>query len=330
MDNKGYVFTPMVYLLFIPIMVIAISYGSIVNEATGATDAGRNAAYNATRLVIDNYTFNRTPVFFSNGTSKRYIENRIISAINAYVINSSKTIEMQTGREVFINNIPINNYTNATFFDSDVNISQTDPFGFYITVRGGIPVKIVQKGQVFEGRTPPISVYVSIEGLDDSYLWVNSKARISNIIYKYPFFTYSSLYGYNYYFADTKNFTTNRLYNLWDCFNGTNNPSNITPRSYYFNDPYGLSFFDKLENRSTSAETNNATRMSSFIRGDPLLEDHGTPAISRVDWEYFKNPPVAGTQITMDGDPITDATGSDFYLSTFYKTFFGLQSAYTS
>ncbi|MDP3033915.1 MAG: hypothetical protein Q8M97_02235, partial [Methanobacteriaceae archaeon] len=82
MDEKGYVFTPMTVLLFIPIIIIAISYGNIVNEAnllanlaTGgdvtistatsvysniekaATDAGRNSAYNATRKVIDDNNF---------------------------------------------------------------------------------------------------------------------------------------------------------------------------------------------------------------------------------------------------------------------------------
>jgi len=32
MDEKGYAFTPLAFLLFIPVIIIALSYGNIVNE----------------------------------------------------------------------------------------------------------------------------------------------------------------------------------------------------------------------------------------------------------------------------------------------------------
>jgi hypothetical protein len=345
MDEKGYVFTPMTVLLFIPIIIIAISYGNIVNEAnllanlaTGgdvtistatsvysniekaATDAGRNAAYNATRKVIDDNNF------FASGGSKQYIRQRILDSVNTNVINSTREIEYQTGRQVYINNILIDNYTNATFKLSDITINQTDPFGFYVNVKGGIPVKVVQKGQSFEGITPPISVYVTTEGLEDPYVWIKTKYRSSNVIYKYPYYT--NIAGEtNYYFDVDVDKKENIINHLYYCLNGTNNPSNITPRSYYFVDPNGLSFFDRLENKTTSADA-NMTRMSTFIIGDPLYEDHGRADISRLDREYFATPLVTGTPIKFGNRNMADPTGSIFYLSPTYKTYFKLKDNY--
>lgn len=352
MDDKGYAFTPMVFLLFIPIMIMAIAYGDIANEANlladitiggdvtytaatnifqsiekGASDAGRNAAYNATRLVIDNSTTNSTKIFFDSNTSKPYIKQLILNSINNHVITTCRSIENETGRQIYINNIPISNYTNATFFSSDINITQTEPFGFFVKVKEGIPIKIVQKDQSYEVYSPPISSYVTIEGLEDPYVWVNTKYRTSNIIYKYPYHTYSAVYGHDYFFDEVADKQEDRLYQLWNCLNGTDNPSNITPRSYYFTDPYGLSFFDRLENKTNSSSTSDpSTRMSTFIIGDPLLQDHARSDISRLDHEYFAS--VVGTWIRFGNDPMLDPMGSVFYLSTFYKNFFDLKNQY--
>ncbi|MDP3035880.1 MAG: hypothetical protein Q8M97_12355, partial [Methanobacteriaceae archaeon] len=290
------------------------------NIEKAATDAGRNSAYNATRKVIDDNNF------FVSGDSKSYIRQRILDSVNANVINSTKEIEYQTGRQVYINNILIDNYTNATFKLSDITINQTDPFGFYVNVKGGIPVKVVQKGQSFEGRTPPISVYVTIEGLEDPYVWIKTKYRSSNIIYKYPYYT--NIAGEtNYYFDDDVDKQENIINHLYYCLNGTNNPSNITPRSYYFVDPNGLSFFDRLENKTTSADA-NMTRMSTFIIGDPLYEDHGRADISRLDREYFAKPLVIGTPIKIGKSNMADPSGVTFYLSPAYKTYFKLKNSY--
>ncbi len=349
MDDRGYTFTPLACLLFIPIMIIAIAYGDVANEANmlaniamggdvtyttalnifqniekGAGDAGRNAAYNATRRVIDNASTNSTPIFFSD--SKTYMRQRIVSALNDHIITTCRVLEQETGREISINNIPITNYTNQTFFLNDVNITQTEPFGFWVNVREGIPIKVVQKDQVYDGTTPPISTYVTIEGLEDPYVWVNSKFNRSSIIYKYPYATYLSAYGYDYYFADYVDTDLERLYHLWDCLNGTDNPSGITPRPYYFVDPYGLSFFDRLENKTNSTSTSDpSVRMSTFIIGDPLERDYGR-AISKVDQEYFRG--IVGYQIKIRGNPIADPEGSTFYISEFYRQFFKLSKNY--
>jgi hypothetical protein len=348
MDEKGYTFTPLTVLLFIPIMIVAISYGNIVNEANmlanlamggdvtisasseifsniekGANDGGRNAAYQATRQVIDNSSVNSsTSPFFASGTSKNYVKQLTINAINAQVINASQNIERETGREVFINNIPITNYTNYTFTSSDVNITQTDPFGFFVTIKGGIPIKIVQKGQVYQGYTPVISTYVSLEGLEDPYIWVNTKFRQSNVIYKYSYYTNIPGVGPEYYFQQNVDTSTNRLYQLWNCLNGTDNPSNITPRPNYFADTAGLSFFDRLENKTSSSDS-NVTRMSTFVLGDVLQEDHNNAHVSIVDWEYFQG--VLGTPIEIQNNQFMyDPMGSMIYISNSSKTRLGI------
>lgn len=334
-------------------MIIAVSFSGIVHEANmiaaitmggdvtysamtnivsamekGASDAGRNAAYNATRKVIDSSNVNNTNPFFESGQSKVYILNNILPILNGHVISTCKQIENQTGREIYINNVSINNYTNATFSINDLNITQTEPYGFYVNIKGGIPIKIVQNDQAYEGTLPPISAYVSIEGLEDPYIWVNSKFRQSNVIYKYPYYRE---YGDVYFFDDTVDDDNHRLYFLWDCLNGTGNPSNINPRPYYFPNQYGLTFFDRLENRVSSGDPNIKTRMSTFIIGDPLRENHGSEAVSRLDQEYFNNVPGSSIEIGTghNREPMQDPSGNAiFYLSTFYKNYFGLESRY--
>jgi len=237
MDEKGFAFTPLTYLLIIPVLVIAISYGNIINEATllgsliiggdvtyssattlfsamedGANDAGRNAAYNATRKVIDDTGF------FASGTSKNYIRDNVITALNIHIVKTALMIENQTGRQIYINNIPINSYSDRPFNSSNVNITQTDPFGFYVNIKGGIPIKIVQqdKDQVYELKTPDMSSYVSIEGLEDPYIWIYTKYRTSNVIYKYE---YATVIGttYDYYFDVSEDNDLNQLYHLQEC-----------------------------------------------------------------------------------------------------------------
>jgi len=193
----------------------------------------------------------------------------------------------------------------------------------------GIPIRVVQRDQVFEGTLPPISSYVSIEGMEDPYIWINSRHRQSNIIYRYPHFR-EHRNNFLFFFDDTVDVANHRLNFLWDCLNGTDNPGNITPRPFYFPNEHGLTFFDRLENRSTSLNPNNRTRMSTFILGDPLREHHGREAVSRLDQEYFNN--VAGSFIEIGNgknrQSMRDPTGAVFYLSTFYKNYFGLEDKY--
>jgi hypothetical protein len=348
MDEKGYTFTPLVFLLFIPVMIIAVSYGEIVEEINmistialggdvsydaavniytsiekGASDAGRNGAYNATRKVIDDEKF--------LNNSQDYVKTHILVNLNAHVIETCKNIEIQTGREIYINNIPITNYTRTTFTANDVNITQEDPFGFYINIKAGIPIKIIQRDQIYEGTTPRIRSYVSLEGMEDPYIWLNSKNRKSNVIYKYPHQTYTPVFGLEYHFVDMVEAT--KLHYLWECMNGTDNPTGIYPRPFYFQDTHGLSFFDRLENKTNNTVTSPInTRISTFVLGDPLWEEHGRKDVSRIDHEYFSN--IQGTILqTRKGSIYNDIREPDdagtpngelFYLSSNYKTYLGL------
>lgn len=347
MDEKGFAFTPLSYLLIIPVLIVAISYGNIINEAnfignmiiggdvtyTSATtiisamqksagDAGRNAAYNASRKVIDSNT-----TFFESRQSKPYITNNIISALNNQIVKTAVEVKQQTGRQVYINNVLIEDYTDTPFNTNNVNITQSEPFGFTVNIKGGIPIKIVQNNsdQAYQFKTPEISTYVTLVGIEDPYIWIKTKHRFSNVIYNYPYYTYSDVYGPNWSF-DAVVGGDNKLHYLWECLNGTNNTGNITPRPYYFPDRNGLSFFDRLEGQDTSLESNPDVRMSTFIIGDPLIDIHGNAAISRLDHEYIRGLP--GSVITIGGSNITDPLGGVFYLSNSYKTQFGLENAY--
>lgn len=353
MDDKGYAFTPLAFLLFIPVIIIALSMGGIVNELNtlstiaiggdvtltaatnvytsireGAADAGRNGAYNASRKVIDDQTY--LP------DSRSYIRDQVVSSLNTHVLMTCKSLETQTGRNIYINDISINNYTTQVFKTSDVTITQEDPFGFYVNVRGGIPITVNQTNQSYSGVTPAIKVYVSIEGLEDPYIWLNSKERTTSVIYKYQYYT---TFGgtANYHFADA-GVEQYKIFHFWDAMNGTDNPSQIYPRPYYFIDTNGLSFFDRLENKTyTNSPSASYTKMSTFILGDPLNEDHGTEAISFLDHEYFSG--VAGSKISTKKNGVlteirqpdsSGANGPLVYLSTFYKTKLGLAgSPYT-
>lgn len=351
MDEKGYVFSSLAVLLMIPILIIAINFGEIVNEANmladiaiggdvtyntaanlyrymgkAASDTGRNSAYLATRDVIDNRRF--------LDDSKLHVRNNIVKGLNENVIEVCLELQIETGREIYINDIPINNFTDEVLFLEDVNIEQDDPFGFFVIVEGGIQVKVVQEGQVYEGVTPEIKSYVSLEGLEDPYIWINSRERQSNIIYKVidPYYDYNP-------FTDEVNFKMDeevdrenlRLYHLWDYLDGTGNPSGLNKRPYYFPDEDGLSFFERLENQR-SAETNPKARMSTFVIGRPLEEDIG-PDISIIDHEYFNA--VRGTAITIRSLPpqpsnirIRDPSGEIIYISQKYKNIFELSNHY--
>lgn len=350
MDEKGFAFTPLTYLLIIPVLVIAISYGNIINEANllgslviggdvtyssattlistlqkGAGDAGRNAAYNATRQVIDRNVEEEGNPFFASGTSRTAITNNITAALNNHVRETALKVKEETGRNVYINNVLIDDYTDTPFTSSNVHITQEDPFGFYVNIDEGIPIKIEQQNsdQVYELETPAISTYVSIEGLEDPYIWIYTKERTSNVVYKYPYYT-SDAHGRSYYFNSSVDYDEIKLHHLWECLDGTDNPSGITPRPNYFPDPSGLSFFDRLEGKHTSSEPQDV-RMSTFIIDDPLFENHGKREISWLDHEYVQG--IAGSPIKIGSSDFT-FNGNVFYLSNSYKTLFDLKSNY--
>jgi hypothetical protein len=353
MDDKGYAFTPLALLLIIPVVIIAVSYGNIANEinkistvaiggdvvkTTGesivsgikvsSADAGRNSAYRATKQVLDNEADKNVNPYLSNSTD--YIEDLLVISLNNNIVETAKKLENETGRDVYINNMNITNSTPSTastITKNDIIIYQTDPYGFYINVTGGMNITVIQNGQNYTFKTPTVSSYVSIEGLEDPYIWTKTKNRESYLIYKYPFYNRYGLAGeyIDYHMDDSWNGTG--LYHLKECLNGTNNSGGITPNPYYFPDPRGLTFFDRLEGKTNNTSKGpNSAKISTFIIGTPLSNDYNGADISSLDHEYFTG--VAGTPITISGVKILDPRGKIFILSTGYKGYLDLSSSY--
>jgi hypothetical protein len=359
MDEKGYTITPAVFLLMIPVIIFAVAFGDIVNEINqfstvtigsdvtggtvsniysaikyGAIDSGRYASYNASRTVIDSQLF--------LGDSKLYVRQVTTARLNEHVIDACRKISNETGRTIYINNvlIPVNSTNttfNATFTVNDVNVTQVDPYGngdpygYYVVVKSGVPIKVVQNGQVYEGTLPEIRGYVPIVGIEDPYIWLNTKFRQRNAIYEYDHYEVNYLGAPDYHFDDSVSVSDIKIQYLWDCLNGTGNPQNISALPQYFPDPSGLNFFERLQGEKISGE-NNKTRLSTFIVGDPLRDVHQGAKISAIDSQYFAVPPVSGTNITLGtgGNIVTfrDPLGSVFYLSQTYKTTFDLANNY--
>jgi hypothetical protein len=366
MDDKGYVFTPLTFLLFIPVIILAVSFSGIVNEvntissiviggdvtATVAnnvveaikedtTDAGRNAAFTATRTVIDNYNLHNNPFFgTSPGTDSRsFIETNTLTIINQNITNTCRVIEQQTGRTIIINGFTIDpNGTSAyqIFTSANMNISQSDPYGFNISLTS-IPVSIIQNSttnnQSFVFNTPPINVYISITQLEDPYIWVNTYGHNSSVIYPYPYYTASSnIIGGNnssiYHMGDQV--TAGKLSYLNQTMVGAT-PTTTGYMSYYFPDVHGLTFFDRLENRTNDTSLGpNSAKMSTFILWNPNYQNMPGYKPSYLDHEYFEG--INGTTITTTHGGVvtnvTDPIGNVFYLSNTYQGILGLLSNY--
>lgn len=376
MDDKGYAFTPMAFLLIIPVVILAVSLNGVINEVStisaiaiggdvtvtiangivtaieqDTADAGRNSALVAVQTVVNETSiyYGNQPFFGKTGNnstgnnSKAFIVQRTATMLNQNITNTCRVLEQQTGRDIYIYNgtwqyINPNGTDTVNIFSSNsLTLTQSDPFGFYITV-SSIPIRVVQKdpsnqnNQSVEFNTPVRNVYVSIERLEDPYIWVNTKMRNSSVIYKYPYYTSASAITNSttgdYHFADR---VSNKTLNyLWECLLGPN-VTVMGPRSYYFPDVHGLSFFDRLENRTndTSGSPTSA-RMSMFIMYDPLQEDHGNNPTSMLDHEYFAGVPgyiittTRGASVTN----VLDPTGRNFLISTAYRSYLGLQSNY--
>jgi hypothetical protein len=355
MDDKGYAFAPMAFLLMVPVVVLAVSFNGVIGELNSISsiavggdvtatiahnivtaveqdtaDAGRYSAMMAVQTIINKTNIYDNHPFFgktgSNSTgdnSKAFIVKSTVDMLNKNITETCRVLEQQTGRDIYINNLyvdPTSTDTLNIFEPNDLELYQKDPFGFYIKVKS-IPIKVV-----FD--TPVRDVYVSIEQLEDPWIWVMTKHRNSSVIYRYPYYTSSGAIsdgtGGDYHFAD--NVAPGRLNYLWECFLGAN-VTVMGPRPYYFSDIYGLSFFDRLENRTpeTSGSPPEA-RMSTFIIYDVLEEDHGLRPTSMLDHEYFEG--VEGSVITAQGVTVKTPSGVEFLISPTYRGYLDLQPTY--
>ncbi len=363
MDDKGYAFSPLAFLLIIPVIILAVSYSSIVTEVNtlsaiiiggdvtativnnviktindDTADAGRKSAFLAVQSVINNYNLlpNNDPFFDNTGNnSTAFVLSATTDMLNTNITNTCRDLEKQTGREIYINNIYLDpdDTSDVTIFGTnDLTITQSDPFGFYIKVPS-IPIKIIHNSsdtsQSVEVNTPTMNVYISIDKMEDPYIWVKSKARISSVINKYPYYTSGSVFNStvsDYHFADKV--SNGSLNYLWDCLVGPNS-AQMGYRPYYFPDSHGLTFFDRLENRTFNNSLGpDSAKMSTFILNDPLQEDHGNQHTSAIDHEYFSN--ILGYNMTTThGTSVNQVMGPDgrpFYISTNYISWLGFRS----
>ena len=368
MEDKGYAFTPIALLLFIPVIIIGISFSGIVNEVNSissiviggdvtatvasnvvkaikddAQDAGRHSAFCATESVFDNYnkSISINPFFGGPSTpidSRTYIQNATLTFVNSNLTNTCRELELQTGRNITINNNPIDpQATNSVtiFTPSNMQITQSDPFGFNISL-DSIPVNITQNSttnnQSSNFNTPKINVYISVEQLEDPYIWVNTIGRNNSVIFKYPYYTQSSsIIGGNastiYHFADQV--SAGKLNYLNESLAGSNQSFGNIP--YYFPDTHGLTFFDRLENRTNATSLGpDSAKMSTFILWNPNYQNMPGYKPSYLDHEYFAG--INGTPITTTHagvvTNVTDPLGNTFYLSSTYKTILGLLDNY--
>ncbi len=366
MDDRGYTFTPLALLLMVPVILFAVSYGDIVDELNAlsalaiggdvtsnigvtlvkavqddAYDAGRNSAFNATKIVINSFQLieGNNPWL---PDSRAYVESRTVSLLNNNLTTTCRVLENQTGRNITINGVPVDPNSNASiniFQNTNpsspgyVDIYQTDPFGFYVNVTG-VPVVVSQNNQMSQFTTPSQNVYVSIEGLEDPYIWVYTKARNTSVIYHYP--QYDAV-NKNYRLNVTVDTTGNLSY-LKECLIGQNVSvySQWGPRPFYIVDPHGLSFFDRLDGKTNNTATSPvAARMSTFIIYDPTAEEHPNIwNISCIDHEYFENIQGTPVQTNRAGVGLRNMTcpgsGKIFYLSSRYKGYLGLSGVFSN
>ena len=179
MDDEGYAFTPMAFLLIIPVIVLAVSFNGVINElsiisaiavggdvtATIASnivkaveldtqDAGRFAAFTAVQTVVNETSlyagnqpfFGKTGNNSTGNNSKAFVVQTTTNILNKNITETCRVLERQTGRDIYINNIyvdPNGTDTINVFNANNLSLSHRDPFGFYITVNS-VPVRVVQ------------------------------------------------------------------------------------------------------------------------------------------------------------------------------------------
>ena len=274
MDEKGYTITPIALLLMVPVIILAVAFGDVVNEVNqfstvtigsdvtggtvssiyntieyGAGDSGRCATFQMTKLVIDQQSF------ITN--SKDRVKGVVAEQLNAYVTDSCSKLSRETGRTIYINNklIPVNstNLTPIEVFDgSDITVTQVDaygkgdPYGFFVIVKAGVPIKVEQEGQVYEGNLPEIRGYTDIIRMEDPYIWIKSNFRTRNAIYPYSEYEVTTTGLTDFHFDDKVVRSESQIENLGKCLNGTGNLENIEGMSQYFPNPSGLNFFERL------------------------------------------------------------------------------------
>jgi hypothetical protein len=346
--GKGFIFTGMAFLLIVPAVILVASYIEMIRYGeegrilalesdivyyiswdlretivNSAENSGRWEAYQATALLINTYEslagnysidyavehswFTDPEVNTSN--SSRVIEDNIIASINEALKEVMKNYSVA---------ILLNNGNNIT--DDVLSLYQTDPWGFYVRI-SELPLVIQGTKAIYNTTIPAINVYVSIEGLSDPYIFIKTRGRSSNRIYRTNYTPIDERYD--------ESTSDSRLYQLYNVLIGSGRLG--TPRPFYHahnasGSEGGICFFCRLDGKTASDCPHTSAKMETFIVGDPLSKSN----VSVVDHYYFTD--ILGSGITVSGAAMEVPSASpntyDFLIDDTHLAHYDLNRAY--
>ncbi len=338
MNNKAFVFSGMALLLVLPVLIMAASFTDVVKtgnmgvslnlradrvfqvktdlEETVVSASISSGRYNAHQATLNlslkfeeltqetgleyasQHSFYTDPEV-SASDSKTVIEENIRNSINNAL---GEVIADYSSSGV---NIIINNGNNVT--GPDISINQTEPFTFIVGI-DSMPLYIDFGFTTYNGTLNSVTAVVPLEGLMDPYIFVKTKGRSTNRIFESPYGNNISSFLYN----DT-----------------VGSGSSLNPRPYYHNNTEGLSFFCKLDGKTSAACTDiDASKMETFVLGDPLSQT----SASVVDHQYFVNAPANGTTTYTPPTDVPSASPNSyvFQLDCSHELYYSLGSCTTT
>ncbi|HDH27981.1 MAG TPA: DNRLRE domain-containing protein [Euryarchaeota archaeon] len=338
MNNKAFVFSGMALLLVLPVLIMAASFTDVVKtgnmgvslnlradrvfqvktdlEETVVSASISSGRYNAHQATLNlSLTFEEltqesgleyaslhsfyTDPEVSASDSKTVIEENIRNSINNAL---GEVIADYSSSGV---NIIINQGNNVT--GPDISINQTEPFTFIVGI-DSMPLYIDFGFTTYNGTLNSVTAVVPIEGLMDPYIFVKTKGRSTNRIFESPYGNNISSFLYN----DT-----------------VGSGSSLNPRPYYHNNTEGLSFFCKLDGKTSAACTDiDASKMETFVLGDPLSQT----SASVVDHQYFENVLANGTATYNPPTDVPSASPNSyvFQLDCGHELYYSLGSCTTT
>lgn len=344
--RRAFVFTGISFLLVIPAIMLAASfagmirYGEVGREIALDSDvvfyiskdmretieetakkSGRWEAHQATKLIIDIYTdltrttnisYAKSHSFFPDtGLDPQgrnittYLKDKIIETMNLRLNETVEELGKRSGKDIIFND--------GNEITDELTISQSDPWGFYISV-SAMPLFVSGGGSSFNTTLPTFDVYITFEGLEDPYVFVQSEANSFSRIYRSPYEPYNISYA--------ESWTMTRINNLYNVLIGSGTEDNPMPYYHYFGDSIrddGISFFSRLEGNST----NRPYKIETFLIGDVLMNQS---TADRVDHAYFSN--ANGSAITVCTDDFKDPRGNVFYIDDDHLSYYGLVRSY--
>ena len=247
-------------------------------------------------------------------SSEVYVRDKIAECVNDALISALRQLSNKTGMVIIIKDnsttMAALNGTGNLIERSDITLMQYDPWGFNLTL-ASFPLLIMnEEKKIFYNTSLPTSkAYVSIEDLQDPYIYINSEARSSNKIER-------SIFLYD---LDSDGASNNIINPFYIVLIGSGSESE--PRPYYYQADDGISFFGRL-NGGTEPYADSSLRIETFVTGNPLELD----STSLIDHYYFSG--IAGDPICINDTYFTDPLGNVVYIDDTHLSFYGLNRSY--